>query len=58
MSMEASAHKVSPTLHSVRDNVVAMTSAQERSIKEIQSTIQKTAKSCDDVDDMWDNVPV
>ena len=58
MSMETSAQQVSPTLHSVRDNVVAMTSATERSVKAIQSTIQKTANSCEDVDDMWDNVPV
>ena len=58
MSMEAFAQKISPPLQNVRDNVVAMTSAKERSVKVIQSTIQKTANSCEDVDEMWDNVPV
>lgn len=58
MSVETSTQTVSPKAFSVTDNVVALKSITEQSVKALQSPIKKPANYCDDVDDMWDNVPV
>jgi len=58
MSLETTTQSVLPNTLIATDNVVALKSVTERTVKVLQSTMKKPANYCDDVDDMWDNVPV
>jgi len=58
MSLETTAQIVSPNVPRISDNVVALKSVTERSAKVLQSTVNRPANYCDDLDEMWDNVPV
>ncbi len=58
MSLETLENTVSLPLRPTTDTVKPLKSASDGSVSYLRSPAQKTAKHCEDVDDMWDNVPV
>lgn len=58
MSLETRLAPVSSNVNDVPKNVVDLRAAAGKSVSSMQATAHRLAKIRDEVDDMWDNVPV